>query len=123
MTFFRKQVSLFNCLSQHIARSFTQTLYIGKGSENTETRAFCQYVALALRRVPGHIYIYYRAWSISISILLISVGLASLSQLALVSGYCDKLNAMGHTTNFLTNVKLKCLIRILIITLTFLESQ
>ena len=31
-TFFRKQFSLFSCSPQCIARSFTQTLHLGKGS-------------------------------------------------------------------------------------------
>ena len=72
----------------HVAKSFTQKLPLGKASdcavpERSVTPT--QYVALALRRVPHiflGIYIHISAHAgISISMVLVSVGLTSLAQL------------------------------------------
>ena len=80
-------VSLFNCSRQHIAKSLTQKLPLGKGSGYAVTERSAtptQYVALAQRSVPHiflDIYIISAHTGISISRVLVRVGLASLAQL------------------------------------------
>ena len=105
MTFFRKQVSLLNCSRQCIARSFTQKLHLGKGSgyvvNHYHQSILCDAYAIrgiALRMVPRIVldiymyiciyiciyYIYPPMRGISISIVFIRLGLASLAQLSLL---------------------------------------
>ena len=80
-------VSLFNCSRQRVAKPFTQYPPLDKGSGYVvpEHSAMpTQYVALVLRRVPHiflDIYIYPRARKSQISMVFVSVGLASLAQI------------------------------------------
>ena len=90
-TFFRKQVSHFNYSLQRIAKFVAQTLHLGKGSGyavNRYPRAFCDVCTVhgtcpqeGATPFPGHIYIYMRTQCISLKIVFVNVGLASLAQL------------------------------------------